>query len=530
MSGSFAPTVASLCLVALFATACGGAASDSPVDDPGAETPSSPPPFTGGTPPSETPDPVPAPPPVVAAPPPAGAGSCGSLPPLPTRPSRVRSVADYGAVPNDNVDDTDAIQRAINALAPGEWLVFPKGRYLHSKSLRVKQTNAVLWGDGATLHATNPGDQAVWLEADGASVYNFTLTAVTQQRRYTPWESRISIFGGSNPLRLLKNNVIRGNRVVNAGDPGTPLQAASGSAGIFVYHAKDFLVAENTVVRSLADAIHITQGSHNGRVLRNMVRESGDDMIAVVSYVGDASNSAATVAANFAERRARQLNHNILIADNDVEGQYWGRGITVVGGENVTIERNIIRKTTHAAGIYLAREISYLTFGVRNVLVRNNTIQDVQTTRPVFVPDSQTRNVTGHGGVEIYSHLFSDEAANATLAANLSVQNIRVENNVIERTRADAFRIGTGWGRTWSYTGKRSDGSSFTRTATGGHVGLIGVSNNRMGGVGGSAIAINNKPTAQFNVACEANTRDGAAASNGMCSGAKPPVTPVCGT
>jgi Pectate lyase superfamily protein len=442
----------------------------------------------------------------------------------------VRSVADFGAVPDDNVDDTDAIQRGINALAAGEWLVFPKGRYLHSKSLRVKQTNAVLWSEGATLHATNPGDQAVWLEADGASVYNFTLTAVTRERRTTPWESRISIFGGANPLRMLKNNVIRGNRVVNAGDPGTPLQAASGSAGIFVYHATNFLVAENLVVRSLADGIHITQGSHNGKVLKNMVRESGDDMIAVVSYVGDATTSASAVAANFAERRARQLNHHITIADNDVEGQYWGRGITVVGGEHVTIERNNIRKTTHAAAIYLAREISYLTFGVRNVLVRNNLIQDVQTTNPVFVPDTASRNVTGHGAVEIYAHLFTDEAANPTLASQLAVQNIRIENNTIERTRADGFRIGTGWGRTWSYSGRRSDGSSFTRSATGGQVGLIGVVNNKMSSIGSGAIAINNQPSVQFNVACEANTRDGRAASHGLCLGVKPSVTPVCGT
>src|SRR5882724_6083232 len=106
---------------------------------------------------------------------PGTTSSCGALPPLPARPARVRRVTDFGVTPSDSVDNTDAIQRALNGLAPGEWLVFPPGRYLHSKTLHVKVPNTVLWGEGATLHATNPADEAVLLEADGASIYKFTL-------------------------------------------------------------------------------------------------------------------------------------------------------------------------------------------------------------------------------------------------------------------------------------------------------------------------------------------------------------------
>jgi len=452
------------------------------------------------------------------------------LPAVPTRPARVRSVADFGAIGNDSVDDTDAIQRALNSLAPGEWLVFPPGRYVHSKSLHMQVANTVMWGEGATLHASNPSDQAIWIEADGASVYNFTLTAVTNTRRTTPWESRISVFGGTNPRRLLKNNVVRGNRVVWGGAPGTPLANSASAAGIFIYHATNFLVAENTVARSLADAIHVTAGSSYGKVLNNTVKEPGDDMIAVVSYIGDASTSAASIAANFAARRASDLNHHITIAGNSVSGQYWGRGISVVGGENVTIERNSIDRTTHAAGIYLARETSYLTFGVRNILVRNNTITDVQTTIPDYTAGSISASATktGHGAVEIYSFVFTDEAAISTLSNALVAENIQVESNTITRTRNDGVRIGTGWGRTSTYAGRRSDGSSFTRTYTGGLVGQIGVSGNTMTSIGGQAIAINNRPTTQNNITCDSNTDDGRAASNGLCSGPKPPVTAAC--
>ena len=224
------------------------------------------------------------------------------------------------------------------------------------------------------------------------------------------------------------------------------------------------------------------------------------------------------------------MNHHITISGNMVSGQYWGRGISVVGGENVTIENNSIDRTTHAAAVYLARETSYLTFGVRNVLVRNNSITDVQTTIPAYTAGTVSPNApkTGHGAVEIYSFVFSDEAANSALNNALSVQNIRVESNTLNRVKNDGVRIGTGWGKTSTFSGKRSDGSSFTRTYTGGVVGLIGLTSNKMSAIGGQGIAINNRPTTQNNISCSGNTDDGGASSNGLCSGGVPTVVPAC--
>ncbi len=510
----------SLCLSAtVFAAGCGGS-NDNTVaqaDPPSAQP--SPPPF--GVPGAGDPAPAPAPTPTPPMDGTTSTTACTAVPPLPTRPTTFKSVADFGAVPNDGVDDTAAIQRALDSLQPGEWLVFPPGRYLHSKSLHMRVANTVMWGDGATLQATNPNDMAVWLEASGASVYKFKLTAQTSTRGTTPWQARITIYGGSNPRHKLSGNVIRGNHIVQDGGPGTPLANSASAAGIFIYYATNFLVAENVVSRSLADAIHITAGSSYGKVLNNMVREPGDDMIAVVSYLGNSSTSASTIASSYDARKASDLSHHITIANNDVSGQYWGRGITVVGGENVTIENNKIDKPTHGAAIYLARETSYLTFGVKNVLVRNNTITDVQTTLPAYVAGDKTATATktGQGGVEIYSFVFTDEAAIGWLNSALGVSNVRVENNTMSRTATAGTRIGNGWGRTWGASG---------RTATGGPVGLIGFTNNKMTSIGSAAIDIKNRPTASFNIACSGNTDDGNGTSNGLCSGSPPPVTPAC--
>lgn len=66
-------------------------------------------------------------------------------------------------------------------------------------------------------------------------------------------------------------------------------------------------IVGNTVQATLADGIHTTHGSTNVLVRGNTVKDTGDDLIAVVSYQADGSLSA-----------------NVLIDGNTVSGNYWG--------------------------------------------------------------------------------------------------------------------------------------------------------------------------------------------------------------
>lgn len=530
--------------VALALTACGGASSpdDIPVDAPAPTVPPATGTGTPGTPTVPGAPTTPAPPttpnvpgvptvpgtpgaPSAPIPPsapatPAGLSgathACAVMPAMPTKPANALLVTNFGARGDDGNDDSAAIEAAIRAAQPGQWIVFPSGRYIHNKSIKVNKAGVVLWSEGATLHGSNISDQAVMLEADGASVYNFTMTAVSDKRLTAPWQSRVAVIGGTNPRRLLRNNIVRNNKIVHAGERGTPLANSTSAAGIFIYNATNFLIAENTVSRSLADAIHITAGSYNGRVLKNTVREPGDDMIAVVSYIGSPSMAASQVNAEFAARRARDLVRNVLVSGNSVSGNYWGRGITVVGGESVTIENNRIERTTHAAGIYLARETSYLTFGVKDILVRNNVISQVQTTAPAYMPVGFNFRTTGHAGVEIYSHMFTDEKNYPTLVDGLAVENIRLENNTVDQVRTDGVRIGNGTGRTWGASG---------RTATGGRVGKIALANTRLSAIQAAPVSVLSQPSGTNNVLITGTTLNGGAYSNPASGGAAPAVS-----
>ena len=79
-------------------------------------------------------------------------------------------------------------------------------------------------------------------------------------------------------------------------------------------------------------------------------------MIAVVSYIGDPTMDPRQPSPRTStQRKERGLNHHIRSPTTRV-GQYWGRGISVVGGENVVIERNSIDRRRTVRPIYIARE------------------------------------------------------------------------------------------------------------------------------------------------------------------------------
>lgn len=442
--------------------------------------------------------------------------SCEAAPTVPALPASTINVQSFGAIPNDGIDDTDAIQRALNSLQPGQWLVFPAGQYEHNRALHLRVADVTLWGKGATLNATNPADQALMLKADRDRVFGFTMTATTDYRRTEAWAARLVIYGGEVPAGYVSGSVLQDNKILPAVTvTGTPRSNSSSSAGILVYAGRDFTVAGNTVTRSLADGIHMTGGSRNGRVLNNTVSETGDDMIAMVTYMPTTWRTSALANSTWIANYLSTANvKQVLVANNTVSGQYWGRGISVVGGDSITIKNNAVSNTTYAAGIMVAREEGYNTTGVNNVVVTGNTVSHVQTTSPVYVPSGTnftalnstlSSGVTsGHGGIEVHSASLVGDVADVRLRPALTVTNVRIDKNTITDTRKDGIRVGT---------------YSYANTIAG-----ITLSDNQLTSVGLLAV------TGQFlegslpDVNCSGNTLTGSAVSSSICTAPTAPT------
>lgn len=324
---------------------------------------------------------------------PALAQVCTALAPLPDVPPQAVRVTDFGALPDDALDDDVAIQRALRSLPPGGWLVFPPGRYRQAHSLFVTTPNVTLWGPGATLQATDPRDHTLGLRADGVRLYGLTLTAAPDQRRSEPAQARISVYR-EGPVRQ-RGNVVRGVTIDGAG-----------SVGMLVYGATDFTIAGNTVQHTLADGIHLTNGSHHGRVIGNRVRDLGDDLISIVSY-----DDAPPV-------------RDILVAGNQVSGARWGRGLTVVGGERLTLRDNTVSGIARGAGVLVAQEGNWHTHGVNDVRIEGNRLSEIQTPAArvgVSAPP------TGHAAIEIHTYGVSGSAS--------GIGDVMLSGNTVERSR-----------------------------------------------------------------------------------------------
>ncbi len=373
--------------------------------------------------------------------------------PRPTPP--IVRVDDFGARGDGVTDDGEAIKRALQALDGGGTLVFtPNKTYAKRNLILIDHPGIKLWGYGAVLYSIVTDQQldvpgaaevAVHLDAPNTAVYGLTLVS-NMRRRVQGHPQLAGIWLSSTDQEVIDNRLEYAN--------------------IFVRKAQRFVVARNVVYRSTADGIHITTESGFGKVIGNVVRQTGDDMIAVVSYgLGEPSVG------------------NVLIEDNDVSDQYWGRGITVVGGHDVQIRRNRVSRTAVGAAILIHSETSYSTSNVRNVVVEFNKIRDVQVVAPSYNPLG-TWDTTGHGAIDVYGQ------------GDQEVSGVTISRNMIERSARDGIFV----------RGNACD------------VDIVG---NRVEDVGRDAIRRETEPSCRMS--CRRNRVIGAAALDPSCTA--PPVS-----
>ena len=298
---------------------------------------------------------------VLAAPAPAAVAGVRSL-----------SITDFGAVADDGHDDLAAIQAAAAAAARrGLPLRVPRGTFEHSDLVELDGVRLV-GTRGSVLEATSTSRQALVLSGDGAAVQDLRLTTVpVTQRLSTDESARIFVRPGAEDYRI----------------SGTTIEGAA-SAGIIAF-GNHGVVEGNRVVGTLADGIHLTGGSTDVVVRRNVVRDTGDDQIAVVSYEKNGTWA-----------------RDIRIVDNRVSGGK-ARGITVSGGEDVSIERNRIARTG-GAGIYIASEGNWRTYAVRGLLVARNRIDQ----------DSQNPAVPEKGGIRLQATNLEPSITGAVFERN----------------------------------------------------------------------------------------------------------------
>ncbi|WAZ19176.1 discoidin domain-containing protein [Streptomyces cinnabarinus] len=301
--------------------------------------------------------------------------------PAATQPAGCTSITTYGAVPNDGIDDTPAIQRAVTADQNGEigcvWI--PAGQWRQEQKIltddplnrgthnQVGIRNVTIRGAGmwhSQLYTLTPPHQAGGINHPHEGNFGFDIDDNTQI-------SDIAIFG---------SGTIRGGD--GGAEGGVGLNGRFGKntkinnvwiehANVGVWVGRDYsnipelwgpgdgLEFSGMRIRNTyADGINFANGTRNSTVYNSSFRNTGDDALAVWAsrYVKDPSTD---------------IGHDNSFRNNTIQLPWRANGIAIYGGYGNKIENNIIADTMNYPGIMLATDHDPLPFSGQTLIANN---------------------------------------------------------------------------------------------------------------------------------------------------------------
>ncbi|AYN58716.1 glycosidase [Arthrobacter phage Peas] len=292
-------------------------------------------------------------------------------------------------VSRENVDltgatDSTAGMTAAFAKLPagggGAILIPPGSRIKHAGLSISGKSGFSIIGDGAELRATT------------------TTTPYLQFLNCSDFQVKGVMSGGQSATT--RQGPTRGFSFEHCSDFQVDNISARDTEGVGVYleFCSDGQFGNVKIRNTYADGMHMTRGTKRIQVNGVQARETGDDAVAVVSYNtnGDEICSDITV-----------MNANSYHSKS--------RGLACVGGQRIRyIGGSVVQPKN--AGVYIAQESSYSTYGVTDALIQGIDIQEANTY------DTPTIN---YGGVHIAASTKS------------LINNVRILDCVV---RASAWR------------------------------------------------------------------------------------------
>ncbi|MET9496212.1 CARDB domain-containing protein [Streptomyces sp. NPDC006552] len=297
------------------------------------------------------------------------------------KPAECVSITEYGAVPNDGIDDADAIQRAVTAdqagTIPCVWI--PAGQW--------RQEKKILTDDPLNRGQYNQvGIRDVTLK--GAGMWHSQLSSLIAPQDAGginhPHEGNFGFDIDDNTK--ISDIAIFGSGTIRGGDGnaegGVALNGRFGKdtkiTNVWIEHANvgawvgrdysnipelwgpgDRVEFNGVRIRdTYADGVNFANGTRNSTVHNSSFRTTGDDAMAVWAskYVKDTSVD---------------VGHDNHFRNNTVQLPWRANGIAVYGGYGNTIESNLISDTMNYPGIMLATDHDPLPFSGTTLIADN---------------------------------------------------------------------------------------------------------------------------------------------------------------
>ncbi|MEE1738745.1 CARDB domain-containing protein [Streptomyces sp. BE147] len=299
------------------------------------------------------------------------------------KPANCASITEYGAVPDDGIDDTDALRRAVtddqNGRIPCVWI--PAGQWRQEQKIltddpldrgqfnQVGIRDVTIRGAGmwhSQLYTLTPPHEAGGINHPHEGNFGFDIDDNTQI-------SDIAIFG-SGTIRGGDGNAEGGVGLNGRFGKDTRISNVwIEHANVGVWAGRDYSNIpelwgpgdglEFTGMRirnTYADGVNFANGTRESTVFNSSFRNTGDDALAVWAskYVKDTSVD---------------VGHDNHFRNNTIQLPWRANGIAVYGGYGNTIENNIISDTMNYPGIMLATDHDPLPFSGQT-LISNNAL------------------------------------------------------------------------------------------------------------------------------------------------------------
>jgi hypothetical protein len=298
-----------------------------------------------------------------------------------SQPAGCTSITAYGAVANDGIDDTTAIQRAVtddqNGVISCVWI--PAGQWRQEQKIltddplnrgqfnQVGISNVTIRGAGmwhSQLYTLTEPQNAGGINHPHEGNFGFDIDGNTQI-------SDIAIFG-SGRIRGGDGNAEGGvglNGRFGTNTKITNVWIEHANVGVWVgrdydnipelWGPADGLQFSGMRIRdTYADGINFSNGTRNSRVFNSSFRTTGDDALAVWAnrYVKDPNVD---------------IGHDNHFVNNTVQLPWRATGIAIYGGYGNSIENNLVYDTMNYPGIMLATDHDPLPFSGQTLIANN---------------------------------------------------------------------------------------------------------------------------------------------------------------
>jgi hypothetical protein len=248
--------------------------------------------------------------------------------------------ADCGAVPNDNGDDSNAIQGCVDrARGEGRGVYIPQGVF-NSYGRVISVASVTIRGAGM-WYSTVLGYNAhfdCW--GNNCQYYDFAISGDSTQRIDTASDSA---FGGNGSSGVVLDHIwIEHTKVGYWTGPDT-----------------NGLTIRNSRIRDLfADGVNLYGGTSNCVIQNNHARNTGDDSFAAWS-----------------ENAGHGPDRNNLISKNYVQLPWKANCFALYGGDANRIEDNVCADVVQYPGVLLATQFNSHAFTGSTRIARNTLIR-----------------------------------------------------------------------------------------------------------------------------------------------------------